>query len=102
MQEFTLGVPPPPGQSDAPKVVDERVPVGMDAGSPEVTGAAHDDGGWHGGAEEGNAEQVQEGGRVEDAPRGAVVPGLEGGMGLDDEARRLVDEALRAEEGGLR
>jgi len=90
MQESTIAAPPPPDQPEAPILGDDRVPVGLDAGSPEVTGAAEDEGGWHGGAEEGNAGQVREGERAEEAPVGAVVPGEGVAMGLDDEAKRLV------------
>ncbi|EIW66678.1 dolichyl-phosphate-mannose-protein mannosyltransferase [Tremella mesenterica] len=55
MQESTEAISPEETQVVA-HPEDLRIPVGLDAGSPEVTAAAEDDGGWHGGAEEGKRE----------------------------------------------
>lgn len=85
-------------------IEDTRAPVGMDAGAPQVTAAEQDEGGWHGDAEDdgkrlaGGEKVLQPGeGVPEKAPLGAKVddvPELE----LDDEARRLVEDAMRAED----
>ncbi len=96
MQQSTDIAPPIPNPEEQPKPEDNRAPVGMDAGAPEVTDAAEDEGGWHGGAEEAGSRDQSEV-VVEGAPVGAKVEVAE--MGLDDEARRLADEALRADEG---
>lgn len=39
---------------------DDRAPVGLDAGALEVTAAEHDEGGWHGGANEANKRDAPE------------------------------------------
>ncbi|KAI9631780.1 putative Dolichyl-phosphate-mannose--protein mannosyltransferase 2 [Dioszegia hungarica] len=87
---------------DAAPLEDTRAPVGMDAGAPQVTAAAEDEGGWHGDAEDdgkrvGGEEVLLPGeGKVEQAPIGAKVdsvPELE----LDDEAKKLVEEAMKAQ-----
>lgn len=82
---------------------DTRAPVGMDAGAPQVTAAEVDEGGWHGGAEENAREGLEEKeekgeAQPERAPLGAKVdvpPELE----LDEEAKRLAREAMKAVEG---
>jgi dolichyl-phosphate-mannose-protein mannosyltransferase len=83
---------------------DTRAPVGMDAGAPQVTAAEQDAGGWQGDAEDdgkrvaGEEALLPGEAKAETAPLGARVehvPELE----LDDEARRLVEEAMKAQEG---
>lgn len=96
-------------QEPAPeKLEDLRQPVGLDAGAPEVTDVAENVGGWHGGAEENNKreqEMFREGG--EDAgkqkERERLGQPQDGGINIrlmeaDDEARRLADAAMRADE----
>lgn len=96
MQESTAAAGPVPHRVDenAPIPADDRAPVGLDAGALEVTGAAHDEGGWHGGANEAAPKEN----KVEPAkpPVGAKVDVPE--MDLDDDARRLADEALQKAE----
>lgn len=93
MQESTA-LPGPAHDADAPIPQDDRAPVGLDAGAIEVTGAVHDEGGWHGGA---NDDAPKEEAQPEVAPVGAKKVGVEK-MDLDDEAKKLADEALRAAE----
>lgn len=89
----------------ATQVEDLRAPVGLDAGAPEVTDAAEDEGGWHGGAED-NAkrerealEQLQQ--EKEGDGRPAQEPLVEDvrveKMAVDDEARRLAQAAMEAD-----
>lgn len=97
MQESTAAVGPPAAHDDkepAPIPADDRAPVGLDAGALEVTGGAHDEGGWHGGANEDAPKEHEP--ETPKAPVGAKVdvPVLD----LDDEAKRLADEALRGAE----
>lgn len=96
MQESTAAAGPAPHRDDenAPIPADDRAPVGLDAGALEVTGAAHDEGGWHGGANEGAPKEDKA--EPPQAPVGAKVEVPE--MDLDDDARRLADEALRQAE----
>ncbi|ORX40287.1 putative Dolichyl-phosphate-mannose--protein mannosyltransferase 2 [Kockovaella imperatae] len=117
MQASTYIAHPPvqPVSGDAPIPEDLRNPVGLDAGAPEVTDAAEDQGGWHGGAEDPEGHPIPPpagvagGVRAEKilndhaeparAPVGAQVaevPELE----LDREAMQLAEEALRADEEG--
>ena len=82
----------PMSPEDAPQ--DTRAPVGLDAGAPQVTDAAQDEGGWHGGAEE-DPNSVEPAAAT--APAGAPrvdVPEMD----LDAEAKALADEALAAME----
>jgi dolichyl-phosphate-mannose-protein mannosyltransferase len=92
MQESTAaaGPAPVPVDKDAPVPADDRAPVGLDAGALEVTGAAHDEGGWHGGANEAAPKDEA---KAAEAPVGAKVAVPE--MDLDDDAKRLADAALR-------
>ena len=94
MQYSTERAPPVPAVP-AERPEDTRAPVGLDAGAPEVTDAAENEGGWHGGAEE--EERKEPAAHQESAPLGAVVdiPEIE----LDDEGRRLAADALRDDEG---
>lgn len=94
MQESTAVAGPAPVEADkdAPVPADDRAPVGLDAGALEVTGAAYDEGGWHGGANEAAPKEQEEA----KAPVGAKVDVPE--MDLDDDAKRLADEALRQAE----
>ena len=69
--------------------------MGLDAGAPEVTAAAEDEGGWHGGAEEGQKREEKEG-EVGGPPAGAKVEVAD--MEMDDEARVLAEGAMRAAE----
>lgn len=90
-----------PLASPVEKVEDLRQPVGLDAGAPEVTDAAEDVGGWHGGAEENNKREQEVLGNVEEqvvAPEPKVEEVKVERMEVDDEARRLADAALRADE----
>ncbi|KAK8858417.1 hypothetical protein IAR55_002644 [Kwoniella newhampshirensis] len=97
MQESTIALPLA-DPSEAPIQEDTRAPVGVDAGAPAVTDGSEDDGGWHGGAEDdasgaqGGSEKVDEG----KAPIGAKVQVAE--MGLDQEQKDLVEEALKADD----
>lgn len=52
MKDSTAVVPQEKATAVAPINADDRAPVGLDAGALEVTGAGHDEGGWHGGANE--------------------------------------------------
>ncbi|WWD18305.1 hypothetical protein CI109_102755 [Kwoniella shandongensis] len=98
MQESTVAVPL--GDiSEAPIQEDTRAPVGVDAGAPAVTEKGEDQGGWHGGAEDdAGSPNGDVGVKVEEgkAPIGAKVEVVE--MGLDEEQKDLVEEALRADE----
>lgn len=91
-----------PLASPAGKVEDLRQPVGMDAGAPEVTDAAEDVGGWHGGAEENNKREQEINGVTQEDEAGKE-PKIEEvrveRMEVDEEARRLADAAMRADEG---
>lgn len=89
MQESTTGAGGK--EEDAPIPADDRAPVGLDAGAPEVTGTGHDEGGWHGGANEG-APKEDEPAAKEEPPRGAKVDVPE--MAFDDEAQKLAAEAM--------
>jgi len=87
----------------ATQVEDLRVPVGLDAGAPEVTDAAEDAGGWHGGAED-NAKRERETleqQQQETDGRPAQEPLVENvkveKMEVDDEARRLAQAAMDAD-----
>lgn len=81
---------------NAPIPADDRAPVGLDAGALEVTGAAaHDEGGWHGGANEGNEGAAKEAAKEDKAPVGAKVEVAN--MDLDDDAKRLAEQALQAD-----
>ena len=83
------------GDGPVEKVEDTRAPVGLDAGAPEVTDAAEDGGGWHGGAEDvGNAQEEIVIQRDEREAVRSTVQTLE----VDDEARRLAEAAMRAED----
>ncbi len=95
MQQSTDIAPPPSAPAEKPE--DTRAPVGLDAGNPEVTDAAEDAGGWQGGAEEGETREKVEEVQMEGAPVGATVEAVE--VGLDDDARRLAEEAMR-DDGG--
>lgn len=80
---------------------DTRAPVGLDAGAPQVTDEAMDEGGWHGGAEEqggGKADDVAGGAKPEEAPVGAQVAAPPVELGLDEEQKRLALEAMRHDE----
>ena len=101
----------PLNEAATAKIEDLRQPVGLDAGAPEVTDTAEDVGGWHGGAEvdhKREQELVQEANNALDQDslneqerlkRPAVGQEVEmGRMALDDEAKRLVDAAMRADE----
>jgi len=85
------------------KVEDLRNPVGMDAGSPEVTDAAADEGGWHGGAED-NEKREREAVEavVGDVGKPREEPEVENvrveKIPVDDEARRLAKAAMEAAE----
>jgi dolichyl-phosphate-mannose-protein mannosyltransferase len=96
----TTALPPKPqannaeASAEAPPAEDTRAPVGKDAGAPQVTADAEDDG-WHGDAEDdgkrggaGEAEKVE-------APVGAKVEEVVD-MGLDTEQKKLADEAMKA------
>ena len=108
MQESTeLPNVRPPVASEAPIPEDLRNPVGLDAGAPEVTDTAEDDGGWHGGAEDEKGipgvpvkDAAQEQLKVQEGrpPVGAKVevPDME----LDSAAKNLAEEAMRADEEG--
>jgi dolichyl-phosphate-mannose-protein mannosyltransferase len=87
---------PRESEVEAPKPEDTRAPVGLDAGAPQVTDKAEDEGGWHGDAEAGNARD-EEKVTTEQAPKGAHVDVPE--MGLDEEAKMLAEEAMKAAEG---
>jgi dolichyl-phosphate-mannose-protein mannosyltransferase len=87
---------PRESEVEAPKPEDTRAPVGLDAGAPQVTDKAEDEGGWHGDAEAGNVRD-EEKATTEQAPKGAHVDVPE--MGLDDEAKKLAEEAMKAAEG---
>ncbi|KAL1409751.1 Dolichyl-phosphate-mannose--protein mannosyltransferase 1 [Vanrija albida] len=93
MQESTAVPGPAEDKADAPIPQDDRAPVGLDAGALEVTGSAHDEGGWHGGAND-DAPKEEEA-QPEKAPAGAKKVEVEK-MDLDDDAKKLADEALRA------
>ena len=95
MQQSTVIAPVDTVPADKPE--DLRAPVGLDAGAPEVTDAAEDDGGWHGGAEEDQRRDIEEEAQVKGAPLGAKVEVQE--MGLDEEAKKLVEAAMRDDEG---
>lgn len=58
MKEETLAHPAKADET-ADANQDTRAPVGLDAGAAEVTGADFDEGGWHGGANEGNEHARQ-------------------------------------------
>lgn len=97
----TTVLPPNPAMEHVPEAdadgnADTRAPVGLDAGAPQVTDAAVDEGGWHGGAEEqgGGGAQEEQGGKKEEAPVGAqqAAPVVE--LGLDEEQQRLAREAM--------
>ena len=83
------------------KIEDLRNPVGMDAGAPEVTDAAADEGGWHGGAEDNEkrereaVEAVVAEGRPREEP--AVEEIKVERIAVDDEARRLAKAAMEAD-----
>jgi dolichyl-phosphate-mannose-protein mannosyltransferase len=89
------------------KIEDLRKPVGLDAGAPEVTDVNEDEGGWHGGAEENNkrqkellegtqdADKEKERQRLEEPETGEIKVKQ---MEVDDEARRLADEVMKAYE----
>ena len=83
------------------KVEDLRNPVGMDAGAPEVTDAAADEGGWHGVAEDNEkrereaVEAVVAEGRPREEP--AVEEIKVERIPVDDEARRLAKAAMEAD-----
>jgi len=94
MQESTEAGPAPTTDAEIPE--DTRAPVGLDAGAPQVTAAAEDEGGWHGGAEEEGKRDEEEISR-ELPPVGAKFVADE--MELDDVARKLADDALKAEDG---
>lgn len=95
MQQSTDIAPAVPASADQPKPEDTRAPVGNDAGAPEVTDAAQDEGGWHGGAEEDQRRDEKEA-TPEVALVGASVEVPK--MGLDQEAKGLADAALKEEE----
>ena len=95
MQQSTEIAPAKPVPAEKPE--DNRAPVGMDAGAPEVTAAAEDVGGWHGGAEEAERRDIEQEAQMTTAPLGATVEIQE--MSLDEEARKLVDAAMRDDEG---
>lgn len=97
MLESTETAPIQTADAEIPE--DTRVPVGLDAGAPQVTAAVEDEGGWHGGAEEQGGRDVEEDKEADRqrAPLGAKVVVEE--MELDDVAKQLADEALRADGG---
>jgi dolichyl-phosphate-mannose-protein mannosyltransferase len=89
---------------EAEKPEDTRAPVGLDAGAPAVTADAEDDG-WHGGAEDDGKRQVDKAKEKErerqtaEEPKAGEKPQVEvKEMELDDEAKRLAREAMKAVE----
>ena len=94
MQESTAIAKPE--EANTEKYEDLRNPVGLDAGAPEVTDAAADEGGWHGGAED-DENKVQSEEVNDQAPLGLKVDTEVPTMGLDDDARKLAEEAMRAD-----
>lgn len=105
MQESTSGANPVAPSDAAPIPADDRAPVGLDAGALEVTGAAHDEGGWHGGANEDDESHQKDtdakanakaDARAAQPPKGAAreqVPAMD----LDEDAKKLAEDALRAD-----
>lgn len=93
MQESTKVVAQPEAaKSDAPKQADDRAPVGLDAGALEVTGAGHDEGGWHGGANDDVPKEAPPSNKNK-APVDAepvAVPEMD----LDAEQQQLAEEAM--------
>ncbi|BEJ13148.1 hypothetical protein CspHIS471_0303220 [Cutaneotrichosporon sp. HIS471] len=94
MLQSTAAAGPVPNAGEQQAQGDARVPVGIDAGALEVTDKAHDEGGWHGGANEGAPKETEE--AQAPAPVGVKVDVPE--MDLDADAKRLADEALQAAE----
>lgn len=86
-----------PKGEEAPLAEDLRAPVGNDAGDPAVTDG-EDDGGWHGGAEEGQHRQEKDEVKIKEgkAPVGAKVDIPD--MGLDEEQKLLVDHIMDEQE----
>lgn len=95
MQESTIAIPLNENH-EAQRVEDLRNPVGLDAGAPEVTDAAEDVGGWHGGAEDAGKREVEQQQEVEAKGRVRVDDVPE--MRLDAEARRIAEAAMKADE----
>lgn len=95
MQESTIAIPLNENH-EAQRVEDLRNPVGLDAGAPEVTDAAEDIGGWHGGAEDPGKREVEQQQEVEAKDRVRVDDVPE--MRLDAEARRIAEAAMKADE----
>lgn len=94
----TTALPPhelEPENSAVPEIQDLRAPVGKDAGAPQVTDAAEDDG-WHGDAEDDGKRPSEEGeATAVGAPVGAKVedvPDIE----LDADQKKLAEDAMRA------
>jgi hypothetical protein len=71
--------------------------VGKDAGAPQVTDAAEDDG-WHGDAEDDGKRAVDVEAQAVQAPIGAKVEEVVD-IELDADQRKLAEDAMRADEG---
>ena len=80
--------------SDIP---DLRAPVGKDAGAPQVTDAAEDDG-WHGDAEDDGKRPGEGEVKAAQAPVGARVEEVVD-IELDADQKKLAEDAMRADEG---
>jgi dolichyl-phosphate-mannose-protein mannosyltransferase len=95
----TTALPPNPNEAEASgeALEDTRAPVGKDAGAPQVTADSELEG-WHGDAEDDGklAEVPGEAVKVE-APVGARVEEV-ADIEMDSEMRKLVDEAMKADE----
>ena len=84
--------------ADAQNVEDLRNPVGLDAGAPEVTDAAENEGGWHGGAEDADSKDQEPLADVPPAPIGVGKDVHVAQMRLDEDARQLAEAAMIAED----
>lgn len=96
----TTALPPKPVEPEAEPLEDTRAPVGKDAGAPQVTADAEDDG-WHGDAEDDGhhaADAAQKEAVPVAAPVGAKVEDPVD-IELDADQRKLAEEAMRDVEG---
>lgn len=89
---------PNPHQAEPSDNQDLRAPVGKDAGAPQVTDAAEDDG-WHGDAEDDGKRPLEQGeAKAVEAPVGAKVEEVVD-IELDADQRKLALDAMKADEG---
>lgn len=95
----TTALPPNPNepQASGEPIEDTRAPVGKDAGAPQVTADAENEG-WHGDAEDdGKVAEIPGDGERKEAPVGAKAEEVVE-LELDSERKKLVDEAMRDSE----